>query len=105
MVTKLINSFMSNYMSWILSVMLAINVMLWLQDGITWLLLPSNQSLAFLLVDNGFDVWVANTRGTKFSRQHTSLPSNSSVSLCTTCCFTSVVSNLIGPIAYASFFL
>ncbi|XP_028218105.1 triacylglycerol lipase 2-like isoform X2 [Glycine soja] len=47
-------------------------------DGITWLLLPSNQSLAFLLVDNGFDVWVANTRGTKFSRQHTSLPSNSS---------------------------
>ncbi|KAL2583070.1 hypothetical protein GLYMA_14G050400v4 [Glycine max] len=47
-------------------------------DGITWLLLPSNQSLAFLLADNGFDVWVANTRGTKFSRQHTSLPSNSS---------------------------
>ncbi|XP_027940052.1 triacylglycerol lipase 2-like isoform X2 [Vigna unguiculata] len=47
-------------------------------DGITWLLLPSKQSLAFLLADNGFDVWVANTRGTKYSRQHITLPTNSS---------------------------
>ena len=60
--------------------MLEINVMLWLQDGITWLLLPPSQSLAFLLADNGFDVWVANTRGTKYSRRHISLPTNSSVS-------------------------
>ncbi|XP_020962856.1 triacylglycerol lipase 2 isoform X2 [Arachis duranensis] len=47
-------------------------------DGITWLLLPPSQSLAFLLADNGFDVWIANTRGTKYSRQHISLPTNSS---------------------------
>lgn len=42
-------------------------------DGITWLLLPPDQSLAFLLADNGFDVWIANTRGTRYSRGHVSL--------------------------------
>lgn len=43
------------------------------QDGITWLLLPPHKSLALLLADNGFDVWIANTRGTKYSRGHVSL--------------------------------
>lgn len=47
-----------------------------LMDGITWLLLPPDQSLAFLLADNGFDVWLANTRGTKYSRGHASLSPN-----------------------------
>ena len=30
-------------------------------------------SLAFYLVDNGFDLWLANTRGNRFSRHHTYL--------------------------------
>ncbi|KAI9082302.1 hypothetical protein K1719_035725 [Acacia pycnantha] len=47
-------------------------------DGITWLLLPPSRSLAFLLADNGYDVWLSNTRGTKYSRQHTSLTTNGS---------------------------
>ncbi|KAA8526557.1 hypothetical protein F0562_008240 [Nyssa sinensis] len=44
-----------------------------LMDGITWLLNPPDQSLALILADNGFDVWLASTRGTKYSRGHTSL--------------------------------
>lgn len=49
-----------------------------LMDGITWLLNPPAQSLAFILADNGFEVWLANTRGTKYSLGHTSLISNNS---------------------------
>ncbi|XP_047313424.1 triacylglycerol lipase 2-like isoform X2 [Impatiens glandulifera] len=44
-----------------------------LMDGITWLLNPQDQALAFVMADNGFDVWVASTRGTKYSRGHTYL--------------------------------
>uniref|UniRef100_M1DB78 Triacylglycerol lipase 2 n=1 Tax=Solanum tuberosum TaxID=4113 RepID=M1DB78_SOLTU len=44
-----------------------------LMDGITWLLNPTDESLAFILADDGYDVWIANTRGTKYSQGHTSL--------------------------------
>ncbi|XP_024959736.1 triacylglycerol lipase 2-like [Cynara cardunculus var. scolymus] len=44
-----------------------------LMDGGTWVLNTPDESLGFILADNGFDVWIANTRGTNFSRGHTSL--------------------------------
>jgi lysosomal acid lipase/cholesteryl ester hydrolase len=34
---------------------------------------PPQESLAFLLVDNGYDVWLANTRGNKYSSSHSHL--------------------------------
>lgn len=36
-------------------------------------LFRSKDSLPFLLVDNGYDVWLGNTRGTKHSRRHVKL--------------------------------
>ncbi|XP_074376438.1 triacylglycerol lipase 2-like isoform X2 [Apium graveolens] len=47
-----------------------------LVDGMTWLFNPANQSLALILADNGYDVWIANTRGTRYSRRHVSLDSS-----------------------------
>ncbi|KAJ0051971.1 hypothetical protein Pint_01940 [Pistacia integerrima] len=46
---------------------------LWWQDGVTWLLNSPKESLASILADNGYDVWIANTRGTKYSQKHESL--------------------------------
>ncbi|KAK8664071.1 hypothetical protein V6N13_083874 [Hibiscus sabdariffa] len=49
-----------------------------LVDGMTWLLNSPDENLPMILADNGFDVWIANTRGTRFSRTHVSLdPSQS----------------------------
>lgn len=41
-----------------------------IDSSYTWLLLDKNHSLPFLLVDNGFDVWLTNTRGNAVSFEH-----------------------------------
>ncbi|KAL8109113.1 triacylglycerol lipase 2-like [Apium graveolens] len=41
-----------------------------LVDGMTWLLNSAKESLALILADHDYDVWIANTRGTRFSRRH-----------------------------------
>lgn len=45
-------------------------------DGVTWVLNSPDESLPFILVHNGFDVWLTNIRGTKYSREHRSLGPN-----------------------------
>jgi lysosomal acid lipase/cholesteryl ester hydrolase len=50
-----------------------------MQDGMTWLLGSPEESLAYILADRGFDVWIANTRGTRWSSRHVSLDSSSRV--------------------------
>ncbi|PKA57952.1 Triacylglycerol lipase 2 [Apostasia shenzhenica] len=45
-------------------------------DGLTWFVNSPNESLGYVLADEGYDVWIANTRGTIYSLAHTSLSSN-----------------------------
>ncbi|CAM8962522.1 unnamed protein product [Rhodiola kirilowii] len=47
-----------------------------LVDGMTWFLNRPEEGLPFILAENGFDVWIANTRGTRFCRKHISLDPN-----------------------------
>ncbi|XP_019701510.1 triacylglycerol lipase 2-like [Elaeis guineensis] len=42
-------------------------------DGITWLLNSPHESLGYILADKGYDVWISNSRGTKYSLQHATL--------------------------------
>ncbi|KAJ8620833.1 hypothetical protein MRB53_029362 [Persea americana] len=39
----------------------------------TWLLDNPDESLEYILADSGFDVWIANSRGTRWSLKHQSL--------------------------------
>ncbi|XP_064953568.1 triacylglycerol lipase 2-like [Musa acuminata AAA Group] len=40
-------------------------------DGLGWLLSSPDESLGYILADEGYDVWIANSRGTKHSRRNT----------------------------------
>ncbi|KAJ8500106.1 hypothetical protein OPV22_010658 [Ensete ventricosum] len=40
-------------------------------DGLGWLLSSPDESLGYILADEGYDVWIANSRGTKHSIGHT----------------------------------
>ena len=51
-------------------------VLLWhglLGASISWVLNPPNETLAFLLSDSCYDVWLANSRGCTYSRAHKTL--------------------------------
>ena len=42
-----------------------------LDDSWTWFMLKGKRSLSYMLVDNGYDVWVPNVRGNMFSTGNT----------------------------------
>lgn len=48
-------------------------VFVFIQAGDAWFLNSPEQSLGFILADEGFDVWVGNVRGTRWSQGHISL--------------------------------
>ncbi|CAB0035916.1 unnamed protein product, partial [Trichogramma brassicae] len=41
-----------------------------LESSTDWLISGKNKSLAYILSDNGYDVWIGNARGNTFSRKH-----------------------------------
>lgn len=49
------------------------------QGGDAWFLDSTEESLGFILADHGFDVWVANVRGTHWSHGHVTLSEKSKV--------------------------
>ncbi|XP_042913749.1 gastric triacylglycerol lipase-like, partial [Parasteatoda tepidariorum] len=48
-----------------------------LESSADWVINYPHQSLGFLLADYGYDVWLGNTRGGAYSRQHLNFETNS----------------------------
>ena len=51
------------------------------KGGEIWVLNTPSEALGFILADAGYEVWIGNTRTTKFSHGHTTFKTQNSVIL------------------------